>query len=120
MKPFPRTSCRLTTIYEHSLVIVGPKVWNLLPPELTLTSTFDCFKIGLDRYILTIPDYPPLEGYPFQNSNSICNSQKLYFSINKNPFRYFFLKPVQNTCLPFIRGRCYKIYIYIYIHIYSV
>ena len=71
LKPLPRVTGRLLTVYEESFLIVAAKLWNVIPANLTHISSVDHFQIHLDNFLRTIPDKPPLPGYAYQNNNSL-------------------------------------------------
>ena len=71
LPPLPRTSASLLTKYEHSFAVNGSKLWNTLPPELTIIPTKSLFKISLNKYLEAVPDRPPVPGYSGSNNNSL-------------------------------------------------
>ena len=73
LKPLPRSQARIQTLFEDSFVVTGPKLWNLLPKQLTFIDTFTAFKTALDRFLELIPDRPPVEGYHSSNNNSLLH-----------------------------------------------
>ena len=52
-------------VSASSLTHEGPKIFNALPKELrSITSSpVEKFKSGLDKFLGTIPDEPPVPGY---------------------------------------------------------
>ena len=71
LKPLPRTGSRQINLYEQCFSVFGAKIWNLLPAHITLKDTFESFKFALDKFLLTLPDRPPLIGYPYSHNNSL-------------------------------------------------
>lgn len=71
LKPLPKVKGALLKKYEASFVINCCKLWNSLPYNLTHISSLNLFKVHLDKFLITVPDEPPIPGYPFVNSNSV-------------------------------------------------
>ena len=71
LKPLPKLKGKSLTKYEESFLIKGPKLWNLLPPDLTKISVLNIFKNKLNTFLDKIPDKPPIPGYPYVNDNSL-------------------------------------------------
>lgn len=71
--PFLRkkSSAAHQTLYDSSFAVMGPKLWNAVPYSLNRIESFDTFKAKLTRFILTVPDKPPVRGYSTANSNSL-------------------------------------------------
>ncbi|KAK3867132.1 hypothetical protein Pcinc_027379 [Petrolisthes cinctipes] len=82
----------------------GPKSFNALPKEVSVTGcSVDNFKSGLDKFLYTIPDEPPVPGYTARcrTSNTIPdqvtlqdrdarigtlkNTSRLLQELSKNP-----------------------------------
>ena len=61
-------SQRARSLYDSSFGVVGPRLWNTLPRKISLISTKTTFKTALTRYLETIPDEPPVDGYTRHNS----------------------------------------------------
>ena len=59
------------TLYETSFAVAGPKLWNAIPYNLNSISDINVFKKKLTRFMLMVPDTPPVKGYSPQNSNSL-------------------------------------------------
>ena len=70
-KPLPKVNGTLLTKYEESFMIKGCKLWNTLPQHLTHITSLDSFKHQLQIFCNSVPDKPPLPGYPFLNNNSL-------------------------------------------------
>ena len=73
IKPLPKVRGKLLTLYDESFTIKAAKLWNVLPPELTHISSLELFKSRLDSFLLTLPDKPPLPGYPYGCDNSLSS-----------------------------------------------
>ena len=59
------------TLYESSFSVLGPRLWNTLPAEITTIDDLDAFKRALQK----MPDKPPVKGsqYARVNTNSITD-----------------------------------------------
>ena len=64
---------RNQTLYEHSFAVLGPRLWNTLPKDLSTISCKQEFKDKLTRHVLSIPDFPPVRGYTGPNNNSLLD-----------------------------------------------
>ena len=62
---------RNQTLYEHSFAVLGPRLWNTLPKDLTEISSQQEFKEKLSSYVTLFPDLPPVKGYTSPNNNSL-------------------------------------------------
>ena len=62
---------RYQTMYDNSFAVIGPRLWNTLPPELSKINCQQQFKNRLTNYLNTIPDKPPTRGYMTVNNNSL-------------------------------------------------
>ena len=71
LKPMPKVRGKLLSSYENSFSIKAAKLWNKLPPNLTVITTLNVFRRELDRYLSLFPDCPPVKGYCHQNKNSL-------------------------------------------------
>ena len=69
----PRVRGKLLTKFEESFVIKAAKLWNVLPGNLTHIPDLTIFKAALDEYLFTLPDKPPILGYPYQTNNSLTS-----------------------------------------------
>ena len=58
-----KSSQAFKTLYENSFSVKGPKLWNSIPYDLTGIKTLDDFKSKLTKFLLLIPDKPPIRGY---------------------------------------------------------
>ena len=67
------------TLYESSFSVLGPRLWNTLPAEITTIDDLDAFKRALyKRFLQKMPDKPPVKGshgsqYARVNANSITD-----------------------------------------------
>ena len=59
------------TKFDNSFAMVGPQLWNCLPPSLTLMTGENEFKNTLTSFLKSLPDTPPTEG-----ESNIKNSLK--------------------------------------------
>ena len=67
--PVPKYAkqCHVTQYYT-SFTIRASRLWNSIPAELTRLSTLAKFKIGLGKYLDTLPDNPPTQEIHSRNS----------------------------------------------------
>ena len=42
---------------------MGPKLWNAMPNHMNLISDIEQFKSQLTKFLLAVPDLPPIRGY---------------------------------------------------------
>ena len=63
---------RVRTQYDSSFAYLGPKLWNLLPKSINLIDKLQKFKGELTRFVLSLPDKPPVHGYARENNNSLA------------------------------------------------
>ena len=69
-----RTSCQ--TKFDASFMVVGPKLWNVLPSNLT-TEIFDFkFKGQLTNLLYKLDDNPPVSGYTRAHDNSLPEAMR--------------------------------------------
>ena len=61
------------SINEHSFGILGPKFWNSIPYTLTTIRELGHFKNELTKFVLSVPDKPPVKGYTTPDSNSLLS-----------------------------------------------
>ena len=68
-----RTSARPAnqSLFDGSFAMTGPTLWNVLPAHLHTIQKFQTFKSSITKFLKSIPDYPPVPGYPSSGSNSI-------------------------------------------------
>ena len=62
-KLYGRAKPSAKTIYDASFAVIGAKLWNLLPKDVTTHITLDNFKIHLGKFISNIPDNLQLQNY---------------------------------------------------------
>lgn len=66
------SSMKHQSIYDSSFAVLGPKLWNLIPANITLLTDLQAFKTRLyDEFLSKIPDRPPVTGYVCANNNSL-------------------------------------------------
>ena len=63
----------IKTLQYNSFSSIGPALFNIIPKTIKEKGTLNSFKSGLDKFLQTIPDTPPLSGYPTLNGNSILD-----------------------------------------------
>jgi hypothetical protein len=59
------------SIYEKSFAVMGPKLWNAMFYHMNLISYIEQFKSQLTKFLLEVPDLPPIRDYTSPNSNSL-------------------------------------------------
>lgn len=59
------------TLYNNSFASNAPALFNSIPKKVKDKGTLSTFKSALDKHLTSIPDRPPISGYPFLNGNSI-------------------------------------------------
>ena len=67
------TGCRqrVRTLYDSSFAYIGPNLWNVLPKRINLIGDQHKFKGELTKFVLSLPDKPPVHGYARANNNSL-------------------------------------------------
>ena len=68
--PLPAHRSR-SNLLDSSFAVRGSSLWNLLPKNINTLESFDNFKQNLDKFLLSFPDMPPVNGYTTVNSNSL-------------------------------------------------
>ena len=68
--------CRVSTaanqsLYDSLFAVQGPKLWNAIPYHLNIVNKAEHFKDQLTKFMLSIPDRPPIRGYASKNSNPL-------------------------------------------------
>ena len=58
-------------IFDKSFAVKGPQMWNIVPKNVKIIKELERFKIELNKWLLNIPDRPPVHGYVTQNNNLI-------------------------------------------------
>ena len=51
------------TLYENSFAVQGPKLWNAIPYKLNVTTDINVFKKRLTKFMLMVPETPPVREY---------------------------------------------------------
>ena len=64
-------SIHTRTLQHNSFTSIGPALFNTIPKIIKDKSTLSAFKSSLDKYLKSIPDLPPVSGYPTLNGNSL-------------------------------------------------
>ncbi|CAL8252527.1 unnamed protein product [Boreogadus saida] len=67
-------------MYDTSFTVLGPKLWNLIPANVSSVKDLEVFKIELNKDFLSkMPDKSPVKGYSCENNNSLleCRAQTL-------------------------------------------
>lgn len=62
------SSQRARTAYECSFAVMGPKLWNTLPPHINTITKKGPLKTALSKHLELIPDEPPVDGISSHNS----------------------------------------------------
>ena len=73
IRPLVNSYSRVQTLHDNSFAVLASKIWNVLPAEITIITTFSCFKQAVDNFLGEIPDKPPIAGYPYVNNNSLAS-----------------------------------------------
>ena len=71
---------RVLTQYDASFAYIGPKLWNVLPKELNMVGELGKFKSRLTKFLLSLPDKPPVQGYVRANDNSLVDVVPLHLA----------------------------------------
>lgn len=61
------------SLRDTSFSVRGPRLWNCIPYRLTTIQDLSAFKNQLTRFLMSVPDNPPVRGYTTANSNSILD-----------------------------------------------
>ena len=59
------------SLYESSFAVVGPRLWNSLPSRLSVLDSLEIFKGHLTKFMLELPDEPPVVGYARRDTNTL-------------------------------------------------
>ena len=72
-------SCRAQSKYDESLAVIniGPKLWNVLPVDVTGMVDPRALKRVLTDMCLKRPDKPPVAGYRRSDDNSLLSVYRL-------------------------------------------
>ncbi len=60
-----------SSLYDASFAVMGPKLWNAIPYHLNVITELNSFKRQVTKFLLSVPDTPPIRGYTTPNSNSL-------------------------------------------------
>ena len=71
--PIQNSNAKAPALYDCSFAVMGPQLWNKLPANISMISCFSSFKMEVDKFLSTLPDKPPIQGYPYTNDNSIIS-----------------------------------------------
>ena len=71
------SSLRAQAKYDESLAVIGPKLWNCLPADVTDMVNPRAFKRVLTRWCLKRLDKPPVAGYRRSDDNSLLSVYRL-------------------------------------------
>ena len=63
--------------YVESLAVIGPKLWNVLPADVTGMVNTRASKKVLTEWCLKRPDKPPVAGYRRSDDNSLLSVYQL-------------------------------------------
>ena len=59
------------SLFDNSFAVQSPKLWNAIPYHLNVIQDLQLFKDRLTKFMLSLPDKPPIRGYATLNSNSL-------------------------------------------------
>ncbi len=62
------------SLFDNSFAVHGvhgPKLWNAMPYHLNVIQDLVSFKNKLTKFLLSLPDKPPIRGYTPPNTNSL-------------------------------------------------
>ena len=65
------------TIYDSSFGVRGPSLWNKIPADVTMKPSLESFKSSLTKWLLNLPDEPPIHGHTRKNSLLDINSRNI-------------------------------------------
>ena len=68
---FKVSSAANQTLFDNSFAVQGPKLWNAIPYHLNVIQDLEHFKDQLTKFMLSLPDMPPIRGDRPPNSNSL-------------------------------------------------
>ena len=66
-----KSSGRAQVKYDESFAVIGPKLWNVLPVDLSVMNNPRAFKRVLTEWCLKRPDRPPVAGYWRSDDNCL-------------------------------------------------
>ena len=70
-------SNRAQSKYDESFAVIGPKLWNVLPADVSVMNNPRAFKRVLTEWCLKRPDRPPVAGYRRLDDNSLLSVYRL-------------------------------------------
>ena len=73
LQPIIRASSKFQTLRDNSFIHIGPKLWNLLPYEVSSKTSLNTFKIALYQFLRKYPDKPSLPRLTYVNNNSLLS-----------------------------------------------
>jgi len=68
---FKPSSAANKSLYDASFGVIGPRLWNIVPYHMNAITKLEQFKLALTKFVLSVPDLPPIRGYTTPNSNSL-------------------------------------------------
>ena len=72
MQPLSRNgSGRTQAKYNESFAVIGPKLWNVMPADVSTMDSPWAFKRVFTEWCLKHPDRPPVAGYRCLDENSL-------------------------------------------------
>ena len=71
------SSRRAQAKYDESFVVIGPKLWNVLPADVSGMVNPWAFRRVLSEWCLKRPDRPPVAGYRRLDDNSLLSVYRL-------------------------------------------
>ena len=51
------------SIYENSFGVIGPRLWNILPYDVSVAESLETFKNKMAKFVRNLLDEPPVRGY---------------------------------------------------------
>ena len=69
--PRKNSSAANQSLFDSSFSVQGPKLWNAMPYHLNVIQELEQFKDQLTKFMLSLPDMPPIRGFTPPNSNSL-------------------------------------------------
>ena len=67
------TIAKVTPLQKCCKMRQKPRIWNCIPGHIRKWDTLDLVKRNLTKFMLQVPDKPPIRGYTSPNSNSILD-----------------------------------------------
>ena len=72
-KPIIHSTSRYQTTRDNSFVHVEPRLWNLLPCQVSDQETLPSFKVVLSTFLSQYADKPSLPGLSYINDSSLLS-----------------------------------------------